>query len=72
MQVQDERNQASDSDFRRLINQLQPPPTQLSAAPTQANFLKVLPNNMDSGIISNTLYTNYFGTLYSQTLTVAP
>ena len=67
-----EENRRADSDMNRLVQMLGNPPVELSVAPTQANFLKVLPNHMDAGIISNTLYINYFGDLYSQPLTLVP
>lgn len=59
--INDENNQRPDSDFKRLVDMLMPPPVVLTSAPTTAG--KQLPNNLDNGYHSTNWYINLGGTV---------
>lgn len=59
--INDENNQRPDSDFKRLVQILMPPPVALDSAPTTTG--KQLPNNLDNGYFSTDWYVNLGGTV---------
>jgi len=63
IQINDEDNQKPDSDFSRLVEQLMPPPSTLSAAPTTAG--KQLPIHLDNGFFGTNWFINLGGTVRS-------
>lgn len=61
IQLNDDKNRQPDSDFNRLVQQLMPPPSTLSAAPTTAG--NQLPNHLDNGFYLTNWYINLGGTV---------